>query len=186
MYHRPEGHAGDGRPVRPGSDRVARHGGHSLTAAACARRLGSSQANCSFHLRQLAKYGFVEQAAPSGDSRERPWRLTTSSSRGRPLTVVRRQPSSSGSSWVARGLVSRPGQLAGTGEPEAWRRSSFVGGATLAGDGRGTGGAEEPDARAPRPVRRAPRQARDLAGRTSIRAHPARRNPGGPPVQRGV
>ena len=36
----------------------------------------TSQASCSFHLRQLAKYGFVEQAQPSEDSRERPWRLT--------------------------------------------------------------------------------------------------------------
>ncbi|WP_052849696.1 ArsR/SmtB family transcription factor [Streptomyces avicenniae] len=47
------------------------------TAAECARHLGTSQASCSFHLRQLAKYGFVEEAEPSdGDQRKRPWRLT--------------------------------------------------------------------------------------------------------------
>jgi hypothetical protein len=33
------------------------------------------QANCSFHLRQLAKYGFVADAGPGGDRRERIWRL---------------------------------------------------------------------------------------------------------------
>jgi len=41
----------------------------------CARHLGTSQASCSFHLRQLAKYGFVELAEVSEDRRERPWRL---------------------------------------------------------------------------------------------------------------
>jgi hypothetical protein len=37
---------------------------------------GESQANCSFHLRQLARYGLVEEA-PSTSKKERPWRLTT-------------------------------------------------------------------------------------------------------------
>ncbi len=45
------------------------------TAAQCGRVLGVSQANCSFHLRQLAKYGFVEDAGPGRDRRERQWRL---------------------------------------------------------------------------------------------------------------
>ncbi|MET8161025.1 helix-turn-helix domain-containing protein [Sphaerisporangium sp. NPDC005289] len=45
------------------------------TAARCGRVLGSSQANCSFHLRQLAKYGFVEDAGPGRDRRERQWRV---------------------------------------------------------------------------------------------------------------
>lgn len=48
----------------------------TATATRCAELLGESQANCSFHLRQLAKYGFVEEA-PSEDRRERPWRLTS-------------------------------------------------------------------------------------------------------------
>ncbi len=46
------------------------------TAAQCGRALGASQASCSFHLRQLAKYGFVEEAGDSTDRRERRWRLT--------------------------------------------------------------------------------------------------------------
>jgi DNA-binding transcriptional ArsR family regulator len=45
------------------------------TAAQCARVLGVPQANCSFHLRQLAKYGFVEDAGPGRDRRERLWRV---------------------------------------------------------------------------------------------------------------
>ena len=45
------------------------------TAARCGRALGVPQANCSFHLRQLAKYGFVEDAGPGGDRRKRAWRL---------------------------------------------------------------------------------------------------------------
>ncbi|WP_328885615.1 winged helix-turn-helix domain-containing protein [Streptomyces sp. NBC_00316] len=46
------------------------------TAASCGRALGVSQASCSFHLRQLAKYGFVEDAGPGGDRRERHWQVT--------------------------------------------------------------------------------------------------------------
>ena len=45
------------------------------TAAECGRRLGFSQATCSFHLRQLERYGFVHRSEPLGDGRERPWRL---------------------------------------------------------------------------------------------------------------
>ncbi len=45
------------------------------TAARCGRILGVPQANCSFHLRQLAKYGFVEDAGPGRDRRERQWRV---------------------------------------------------------------------------------------------------------------
>ncbi|GAA4243720.1 ArsR/SmtB family transcription factor [Dactylosporangium darangshiense] len=55
---------------------VGREG--ALTAAQAARELGVSQALASHHLRQLAKYGFVEQA-PAADNRERPWRVTTTS-----------------------------------------------------------------------------------------------------------
>ncbi len=45
------------------------------TAAQCGRILGVSQASCSFHLRQLGKYGFIEEAGPGEDRRERLWRL---------------------------------------------------------------------------------------------------------------
>jgi predicted ArsR family transcriptional regulator len=48
------------------------------TAAQAARELGVSQALASHHLRQLAKYGFVEPAEP-GNNRDHPWRVTTTS-----------------------------------------------------------------------------------------------------------
>jgi predicted ArsR family transcriptional regulator len=44
-----------------------------LTASQCAARLGVTPANCSYHLRQLAKYGHVREAE-GGRGRERPWR----------------------------------------------------------------------------------------------------------------
>ncbi|MBP2355183.1 DNA-binding MarR family transcriptional regulator [Kribbella aluminosa] len=49
-----------------------------MTAADAARRLGISQALASHHLRQLAKYDFVEPA-PGKDNRERPWRVVSTS-----------------------------------------------------------------------------------------------------------
>ncbi len=47
-----------------------------LTATQAGELLGESSASCSFHLRQLAKYGLVEEAG-GGQGRERPWRATT-------------------------------------------------------------------------------------------------------------
>jgi DNA-binding transcriptional ArsR family regulator len=47
-----------------------------LTATQCAERIGESPASCSYHLRQLARYGHVEEA-PGGRGRERPWRGRT-------------------------------------------------------------------------------------------------------------
>ncbi len=47
-------------------------GERALTATQCAELTGESPANCSFHLRTLAKYGFIEPAERVG--RERPWR----------------------------------------------------------------------------------------------------------------
>ena len=46
----------------------------TLTATEASELLGESPANCAFHLRTLAKYGFVEEAG-GGRGRERPWRL---------------------------------------------------------------------------------------------------------------
>jgi hypothetical protein len=48
----------------------------TATSTRCAELTGESQASCSFHLRQLARYGLVEEA-PSTSKKERPWRLTT-------------------------------------------------------------------------------------------------------------
>ena len=46
-----------------------------LSATSAGELIGESPTTCSFHFRQLAKYGFVEQAA-TGPGRMRSWRLT--------------------------------------------------------------------------------------------------------------
>ncbi len=57
--------------------------------------LGESPANCAFHLRTLAKYGFIEEAG-GGRGRERPWRqvfdgMSWRTSRNDPQTTLAAQ-----------------------------------------------------------------------------------------------
>jgi hypothetical protein len=47
----------------------------TLTATQASEILGESPANCAFHLRTLAKYGFAREAG-GGRGRERPWTRT--------------------------------------------------------------------------------------------------------------
>src|SRR5918995_2676120 len=47
------------------------------TASECAAVVGASPSNCSYHLRQLARFGLVERVpTPPADGRDRPWRPT--------------------------------------------------------------------------------------------------------------
>jgi DNA-binding transcriptional ArsR family regulator len=100
------------------------------TAAECARSLGSSQANCSFHLRQLAKYGFVGEAPAGADRRERRWRLLDHkqswSSADPAVTgalsqVFARREADRLIEWAARA----------PSEPVEWRTAATLGGATI-------------------------------------------------------
>jgi DNA-binding transcriptional ArsR family regulator len=50
--------------------------GAVVTATECAGLVGLSPSATSYHLRELAKYGLVEQAPSRGDGRERVWRST--------------------------------------------------------------------------------------------------------------
>src|SRR6202000_3530447 len=50
----------------------------TMTATQASEALGESPANCAFHLRTLAKYGFVREAG-GGKGRERPWALAARS-----------------------------------------------------------------------------------------------------------
>jgi len=61
-------------PVRMDLMGLLRRGG-PVTATQAGEAIGESAASCSFHLRQLAKYGLVEEAG-GGRGRERPWRAT--------------------------------------------------------------------------------------------------------------
>jgi DNA-binding transcriptional ArsR family regulator len=45
------------------------------TASECAEVVGASASNCSYHLRELERFGLVERVPDAaGDGRERPWR----------------------------------------------------------------------------------------------------------------
>ena len=61
-------------PVRVALIEELVHGG-AMTATELGERIGETPTTCSFHLRQLAKYGFVEEAG-GGQGRSRPWRMT--------------------------------------------------------------------------------------------------------------
>lgn len=62
-------------PVRAALlDLIRRRG--SVTSTQAAGELGGSSGLHSFHLRQLARYGLVEQV-PTAGGRARPWRLAT-------------------------------------------------------------------------------------------------------------
>ncbi|QIY58702.1 helix-turn-helix transcriptional regulator [Streptomyces sp. RPA4-5] len=75
----------------------------TVTATEAADRLGYSSGLCSFHLRQLARHGYLEEAPHSG-GRARPWRL--------------RQPPS-----AADGPMEEQfGDLARGLEDESWQR----------------------------------------------------------------
>src|SRR6188472_3238622 len=100
------------------------------TAAQCARRLGTSQASCSFHLRQLARYGLVEQAPDTGDRRERPWRLTDpeqswSTDAGPAADQLEQVFVQREAERIQRGITNR------AQAPQQWRDAGFLGGATL-------------------------------------------------------
>jgi DNA-binding transcriptional ArsR family regulator len=49
--------------------------GGAMTATELGEQIAESATTCSFHLRQLAKYGLVEEAG-GGKGRARPWRAT--------------------------------------------------------------------------------------------------------------
>jgi DNA-binding MarR family transcriptional regulator len=69
---------------------VGREG--TITGAEAARQLDISQALASHHLRQLAKYGFVEPAE-ADDHRARPWQVTSTSTYLRPEVAEGREAS---------------------------------------------------------------------------------------------
>ncbi|MFK0292431.1 ArsR/SmtB family transcription factor [Streptomyces sp. NPDC090442] len=74
----------------------------TVTATEAAARLGYSSGLCSFHLRQLARHGRIEEA-PHHGGRARPWRLRRSAPEDGPATEEFGD--------LARGL-----------EDESWRR----------------------------------------------------------------
>ncbi|GAA1673727.1 helix-turn-helix domain-containing protein [Nonomuraea maheshkhaliensis] len=106
----------------------------ATTAADAAREVGISQALASYHLRQLARYGFVEQAE-ARDERERPWKATS-------LTQEWPDAGTDHETSAARGLLEQVmaeramGRLAEwherrADEPDAWRNAGGIGNSYL-------------------------------------------------------
>jgi predicted ArsR family transcriptional regulator len=79
----------------------------SVNATEAATELDESQAGCSFHLRQLAKFGFVEEVE-GVRGRARPWRL---SRRGMRVSNVQDDPEAE-IAWAALERLLRDRQMA--------------------------------------------------------------------------
>src|ERR1700691_4897256 len=93
--------------------------GGAMTATEVGERIGESPTTCSFHLRQLAKYGFVAEAG-GGKGRARPWRMT---SIGMSFASTHEDPQSE----IASGLLLRLIREREFDRYRAWRdtRSSY-------------------------------------------------------------
>ena len=105
-----------------------------LTATRAADLLGESSASMSFHLRQLAKYGFVEPAE-GGRGRERPWRATSRgiSWRNAPADPELAEATETLTALVVRRYFDRVGDwLDRVGdEPPEWQEGAFLGDGVL-------------------------------------------------------
>jgi predicted transcriptional regulator len=105
------------------------------TASECAAVVGASPSNCSYHLRQLARFGLVERvAAPRADGRDRPWRPTATGLRMGPsddegdpdpvAVAANRQLSHAAiddAAALAHAAIDAHDDL-----PEAWRRAESM------------------------------------------------------------
>jgi len=103
------------------------------TATMLANEAGESTGATSYHLRELAKAGFVEEDRARGDGRDRWWQRTT------PLFVVSSDPADDAEYAAALGqlrsvLVQRDADALGryfatvADQPEEWQSVSFLGG----------------------------------------------------------
>ncbi|HEY6279221.1 MAG TPA: helix-turn-helix domain-containing protein [Streptosporangiaceae bacterium] len=116
-------------PVRLALLEALVHAG-TLTATQASELLGESPANCAFHLRTLAKYGYVVEAG-GGKGRERPWRRAHTSLQ---ITTEQDDPVAAmaadelGQWWLsamldrARSAFSRRGTW-----PAAWQHNDLTG-----------------------------------------------------------
>ena len=103
----------------------------TLTATQASELLGESPANCAFHLRTLAKYGFVREAG-GGRGRERPWEIVSRSMR---ITTQQPDPQAALAAdelgrvmldrWLtrARQVFGSDNQVPGWDHAKGWTRS---------------------------------------------------------------
>jgi hypothetical protein len=104
------------------------HAVEQATATECGAVVGDSPSSCSYHLRALAKWGFVEEGA-GGVGRERPWRATAARiefpAESAESAVLREE-------LVARSHAQVREPLARDRElPPRWRRAAQTSSATL-------------------------------------------------------
>jgi DNA-binding transcriptional ArsR family regulator len=99
------------------------------TATELSERIGESPANCSWHLRQLAKYGFVEEAG-GGHGRQRPWQMVIQAkqfARGDVDEELRIASTAIRRHLVVREYEALRAWLATVpAEPTSWRDAAFV------------------------------------------------------------
>ena len=108
---------------------IGRAENRTMTATEASEQLGESPANCAFHLRTLAKYGFIEEAG-GGRGRERPWRMKY---RGLGLagpwqdTETKLAVHAVASVWIDRWLArARDRLLRMVGFPAAWQEATLA------------------------------------------------------------
>jgi predicted transcriptional regulator len=108
---------------------IRQAGSGTLTATEASELLGESPANCAFHLRTLAKYGFVEEAG-GGRGRQRPWRLCF---RGLELVPPWQDPETrlaagaAASIWIDRWMErARQRLLRVLGYPAGWQEAAIA------------------------------------------------------------
>ena len=106
------------------------HLNEMLTATEAGELIGESPTTCSFHLRQLAKYGFVEEAGDA-PGRRRPWRLAT---RGVRFSSASGDPEMGAASIALEGLLVErwierfsQWQRARSHYPAEWQEAAMVG-----------------------------------------------------------
>jgi hypothetical protein len=99
------------------------------TATELSQLVGESPANCSWHLRQLARYGFVEETG-GGTGRQRPWRVVLEQHRwdeSDPDAELRLAGQAASDVLFGREFEAlREWLAAAHAEPPHWRSSAFV------------------------------------------------------------
>ena len=104
------------------------HAVDEATATECAIWVGDSPSSCSYHLRALARWGFVEEGSPRA-GRERPWRAAATriefDSDGLEATVLRDELVGRLQQRV-RNALRREHEL-----PPRWRQATQTSSATL-------------------------------------------------------
>jgi DNA-binding transcriptional ArsR family regulator len=104
------------------------HATGQATATECGAAVGDSPSSCSYHLRALAKWGFVEEA-DGGVGRERPWRPSAAriefEGDGLEATVLRDELVGRQQERL-RTALRREHEL-----PRVWRRATQTSAATL-------------------------------------------------------